>query len=127
MIGLSLERGVKPMANRKVELDFQVQAMRECLCLDAKRVQAVMRKYDLSERSAFRWYEALLEQLPEILRTAQPGPKGQAHESGVPPVAAVGSSPEWGWVVLVERCLQSVRCGSGLVGCAAHVGLACQD
>ncbi len=93
MIGLSLERGVKPMANRKVELDIQVQAMRECLCLDAKRVQAVMRKYDLSERSAFRWYEAILEQLPEILRTEQPGPKGQAHESVVPPRRRRGVQP----------------------------------
>jgi hypothetical protein len=83
MMGISLELGVKPMANRKVELDIKVQAMRECLRLE--NVQAVMRKYDLSERSAFRWYEEILEQLPEILRAEKPGPKGQAHQSVVPP------------------------------------------
>jgi hypothetical protein len=71
------------MANRKVELDIKVQAMRECLHL--AHVQAVMHKYHLSERSAFRWYEAILEQLPEILRVEKPGPKHQADKSSVPP------------------------------------------
>ncbi len=71
------------MANRKVELDIKVHAVRECLRL--ANVQAVMHKYHLSERSAFRWYEAILEQLPEILRAEKPGPKSQAHEASVPP------------------------------------------
>jgi hypothetical protein len=79
------------MANRKVELDIKVQAMRECLRL--ANVQAVMRKYDLSERSAFRWYEAILEQLPEILQADKPGPKGQAHASVAPPRRRHGGKP----------------------------------
>ena len=63
------------MTNRKVNLDVKVQAMRECLHLE--NVQSVMRKYHLSKSSAFRWFEDILEQLPEILQTEKPGPKSQ--------------------------------------------------
>ncbi len=65
------------MTNRKVKLDVKVQAMRECLRLE--NVESVMRKYGLSERSAFRWFEEILEQLPEILQPEKPGPKPQRH------------------------------------------------
>ena len=63
------------MPNRRVKLDIKVQAMRECMHLE--NVQAVMCKYGLSESSAFRWFEDILEQLPEILQTEKPGPKPQ--------------------------------------------------
>ena len=79
------------MANRKVELNIKVQAMRECLRL--ANVQAVMHKYDLSERSAFRWFDAILEQLPEILPTEKPGPKNSAPEVSVPPRRRRGVKP----------------------------------
>jgi hypothetical protein len=85
MIGASLEPGVKPMANRKVKLDVKVQAMRECLRLE--NAQSVMRKYGLSERSAFRWFEEILEQLPEILQPEKTGPKPQSHPCADIPAA----------------------------------------
>lgn len=63
------------MANRKIQLDVKVQAMRQCLRLE--NVEATMRKHQLSERSAFRWFEQILERLPEILKETKPGPKSQ--------------------------------------------------
>lgn len=71
------------MANRKVKLDIKVHAMRECMRLE--NVAAVMHKYHLSERSAFRWFEDILEHLPEILQAEKPGPKSQKHAGGAPP------------------------------------------
>jgi hypothetical protein len=71
------------MANRKIQLDVKVQAMRECLRL--QNVEATMRKHQLSERSAFRWFDQILEQLPEILREAKPGPKREPPSTWVPP------------------------------------------
>ena len=65
------------MPNRKVQLVLKVQAMRECLHLE--NVESVMRKYGLSESSAFRWFEEILEHLPEILHDEKPGPKSQLH------------------------------------------------
>lgn len=75
------------MPNRRVKLDIKVQAMRECMHLE--NVQAVMCKYGLSESSAFRWFEDILEQLPEILQTEKPGPKFQAHT----PMASSAAPP----------------------------------
>jgi hypothetical protein len=73
------------MPNHKVKLDIKVKAMRECLHLDTQRVKAIMHKYGLSERSAFRWLDTILEQLPNILEDGKPGPKKQAPSSAVPP------------------------------------------
>lgn len=61
------------MPKRKINLDVKVQAMRECLQL--ADVESVMRKYHLSERSAYNWFGQILERLPEILQDAKPGPK----------------------------------------------------
>ena len=69
------------MPNRKVQLAVKVQAMRECLHLE--NVQSVMCKHGLSESSAFRWFEDILEQLPEILQSEKPGPKSQPHAPSV--------------------------------------------
>ncbi len=83
------------MPNRKVELAIKVQAMRECLRLDPKRVQAVLRKYAVSQRSAFRWYHRILEHLPAVLQTEKRGPKGSAPAATAPPVhATLGSNAE---------------------------------
>jgi hypothetical protein len=71
------------MANRKIQLDVKVQAMRECLHLD--NVEATMRKHHLSERSAFRWFEQILERLPEILKETKPGSKSQPPSTLAPP------------------------------------------
>jgi hypothetical protein len=73
------------MPNHKVKLDIKVKAMRECLHLDTQRVKAIMRKYGLSERSAFRWLDAILDQLPSILEDRKPGPKKQTPDFTVPP------------------------------------------
>src|SRR5712691_5443489 len=85
MIYASLEQGVKPMANRKIQLDVKVQAMRECLRLE--NVEATMRKHQLSERSAFRWFEQILDRLPEILTEAKAGRKSQSPDRLAPPIA----------------------------------------
>lgn len=71
------------MANRKIQLDVKVRAMRECLRLE--NVEATMRKHQLSERSAFRWFEQILERLPEILKETKPGPKSQPPSTMAPP------------------------------------------
>ena len=71
------------MANRKIQLDVKVQVMRECLRLE--NVEATMRKHQLSERSAFRWFEQILERLSEILKETKPGPKSQPPSTRVPP------------------------------------------
>ena len=71
------------MANRKILLDVKVQVMRECLRLE--QVGTTVRKHQLSERSALRWFEQILERLPEILTETKPGPKSQRPESRVPP------------------------------------------
>ncbi len=71
------------MANRKIPLDVKVQAMRECLRLE--QVETTMRKHQLSERSAFRWFEQILERLPEILTETKAGPKRQPPDSLAPP------------------------------------------
>jgi hypothetical protein len=71
------------MANRKIQLDIKVQAMRECLRL--QNVEATMRKHQLSQRSAFRWFDQILERLPEILKETKPGPKRETPRTMAPP------------------------------------------
>jgi len=61
------------MANRTLDLDHKVAAMRECLTL--REVASVMEKYGLSERSAWYWLAQIKEALPEILARERPGPK----------------------------------------------------
>ena len=71
------------MANRKIPLDVKVQVMRECLRLE--QVEATVHTHRLSERSALRWFEQILERRPEILTETKPGPKSQRAESMAPP------------------------------------------
>jgi hypothetical protein len=83
MIPPSLQQGAQPMANRKIPLDVKAQAMRECLRL--QNVEVTMRKHQLSERSAFRWFDQILERLPEILKETKPGPKSESPSTLAPP------------------------------------------
>ncbi len=61
------------MANRALDLDLKVAAMRECLTL--REVAPVMEKYGFSERSAWHWLAQIKEALPELLARECPGPK----------------------------------------------------
>ena len=72
------------MPRRKVKLATKVKVMRENLRLiDAKDIA---RKYGVSERAVYNWYQRVLEALPEILAEASPGPKPTAKsESESPP------------------------------------------
>jgi hypothetical protein len=71
------------MPKRKINLDVKVQAMRECLQL--AEVESVMHKYHLSKRSAYNWFDQILERLPEILQDAKPGPRPPRRSSTAPP------------------------------------------
>jgi transposase len=61
------------MPRRKVELDIKVQVMRESLHL--ADVEDIAHKYGVSERSAYNWYERILEALPDVLADDKPGRK----------------------------------------------------
>lgn len=71
------------MPRRKIELDIKVKVMRESLQL--ADVENVSRKYGVSERSAYNWYERVLAALPDILADDKPGPKSEAQAETAPP------------------------------------------
>ena len=71
------------MARRKIKLVTKVKIMRENLrLLDAK---AISRKYGVSERTAYNWYQRVLDALPDILADVSPGPKPNDQDKSVPP------------------------------------------
>jgi hypothetical protein len=71
------------MARRKIKLITKVKIMRENLrLLDAK---AISRKYGVSERAAYNWYQRVLEALPDILADVSPGPKSKDQGKSEPP------------------------------------------
>ena len=61
------------MANRSLDPDQKVAAMRECLTL--REVSRVMAQYGFSERSAWNWLAPIREGLPGVLERERPGPK----------------------------------------------------
>jgi len=71
------------MPRRKVKLVTKVKVMRENLRLtDAKDIP---RKYGVSERAVYNWYQRVLEALPDILADESPGPKPTAKSESPPP------------------------------------------
>ena len=71
------------MPRRKVKLTTKVKIMRENLRLtDAK---AISRKYGVSERAAYNWYQRVLDALPDILADEPPGPKSKDKTKPIPP------------------------------------------
>jgi len=71
------------MPRRKVKLATKVKVMRENLRLtDAKDIP---RKYGVSERAVYNWYQRVLEALPDILADESPGPKPTAKSESPPP------------------------------------------
>ena len=71
------------MPRRKVKLATKVKVMRENLRLtDAKDIP---RKYGVSERAVYNWYQRVLEGLPDILADESPGPKPTAKSESPPP------------------------------------------
>ena len=71
------------MPRRKVKLATKVKVMRENLRLtDAKDIP---RKYGVSERAVYNWYQRVLEALPDILADESPGPKSTAKSESPPP------------------------------------------
>ena len=71
------------MPRRKVKLEVKVKALQECLRL--VDVEDIMRKYGLSKRSAYNWYQRVLEALPDLLTDAKPGPRPEAATTASPP------------------------------------------
>lgn len=71
------------MPRRKVNLATKVQVMRENLRLTD--TQAISRKYGVSERAVYNWYQRLLEALPDILADAKPGRKPVSQNESPPP------------------------------------------
>lgn len=67
------------MANKSINLDKKVAAMRKCLTM--QNVEKVMQEYGFSERSAWYWYRRIIEHLPEILEKEKPGPKPKERKS----------------------------------------------
>jgi len=57
--------------------------MRRCLCLH--NVDEVMSEYGFSKRSAYHWFNKILERLPEILESDKPGPKAEPKQEPAPP------------------------------------------
>jgi hypothetical protein len=71
------------MPRRKVKLSTKVKVMRENLRLiDAK---GIPRKYGVSERAVYNWYQRVLEALPEILADEAPGRKPKPKAESAPP------------------------------------------
>jgi len=73
------------MPRRKIELETKVKVMHEILHL--ADVKDVARKYGVSERVVFTWYQRILEALPDILINEKPGrePKASAESEGTLP------------------------------------------
>ncbi len=71
------------MPRRKIKLATKVRVMRENLRLID--VSAIPRKYGVSERAAYTWYQRVLEALPDILADAPPGPKPKDQVASPPP------------------------------------------
>jgi transposase-like protein len=71
------------MPRRKIELDVKVKVMRESLRM--ANVKGVSRQYGVSERSAYNWYNRVLEALPDILTDDKPGPKPELKAESAPP------------------------------------------
>jgi hypothetical protein len=72
---ISASQGETDMANKKIDLQQKVAALRECLTMH--NVKATMAKYGFSEQSARNWFSRVSAHLPEILASRKPGPKGQ--------------------------------------------------
>jgi len=71
------------MPRRKIELDVKVKVMRESLRM--ANVKDVSRKYGVSERSAYNWYNRVLKALADILTNDKPGPKPELKAESAPP------------------------------------------
>lgn len=71
------------MPRRKLNLDIKVQVMRESLRLTD--VDDILRKYGVSERSAYNWYRKVLNALPDILADDKPGRKPKSKAASAPP------------------------------------------
>jgi hypothetical protein len=71
------------MARKALDTNSKVEAMRQCLCL--RDVDEVMSEYGFSKRSAYNWFNRILERLPEILENDKPGPKAEPKQESAPP------------------------------------------
>ena len=81
------------MPRRKVKLEVKVKAMRECLRL--VNVEDIMRKYGVSERSAYNWYQRVVAALPDVLADEKPGRKSEADDTASPPFSKLTAASLW--------------------------------
>lgn len=61
------------MPRRRIELDVKIKVMREHLRLI--NVEDISDEYGISRRSAYNWYDRIIEALPDILAEDKPGRK----------------------------------------------------
>jgi hypothetical protein len=71
------------MSRRPIKLDVKVNVMRDSLRLTG--LDDVLRKYGVSRRSAYNWYDEVLEALPDILADDKPGRKPKSKADAAPP------------------------------------------
>lgn len=71
------------MPKKTLDHGKKVEAMRRCLCL--RNVKEVMTEYGFSERSAYYWFNKILEHLPEVLENKKPGRKSQRSDEAASP------------------------------------------
>ncbi len=71
------------MPRRKIEVDIKVNVMRESLHM--ANVEDISRKYGISERAAYNWYDRIMEALPDILADDTPGRKPKPKVKQAPP------------------------------------------
>jgi len=71
------------MPRRKIKLATKVKIMRENLRLIGTR--AIPRRYGVSERAAYNWYQRVLQALPDILADDKPGRKPAPKTESAPP------------------------------------------
>ena len=71
------------MPRRKIKLATKVKIMRENLRLNG--AGAIPRKYGVSERAAYNWYQRILNALPDILADDKPGRKPAPKTESAPP------------------------------------------
>jgi len=70
------------MPRRKIGLDVKVEVM--CECLHMADVENASRKYGISERAVYNWYNRVLEALPDILTDSKPGRKPKPKAESAP-------------------------------------------
>jgi hypothetical protein len=71
------------MPRRKVTLEAKVAALRDSLRL--MNVDQVAREHHLSRPALYKWYNKVVDALPDILANEKPGRKTKLKAGSAPP------------------------------------------